>query len=220
MHASNIPADHRSSLPTLQSRYLALLPIVEQYAPLAARGLRCPHRRAEIAQEMRAVVWSWLVRLAGHGKDGSAFPASLAFLAARAVRAGRKVTGQESAQDVLSPRAQARHHFTVAQLAERPILRGTVWEEALADNHRTPPDEAACFRLDWPCWLASWDERDRRLIEDLAMGERTGDMARKYDVSPGRVSQKRQQFREDWQRFQCEDNDPDEQLAQSRRGRK
>jgi hypothetical protein len=219
MHAPTVPADCPTSIPSLQTRYLAILPFVEKYAPFAASGLKCPDRRAELAQEMRAVVWAWLVRLARQGKDASAFSASLAFLAARAVRAGRKLTGSDSTQDVLSPRAQAHHRFTVAQLTENPTLRGTVWEEALADNRHTPPDEAACFRLDWPCWLAGWDERDRRLIEDLAIGERTGDLARKYGVSASRVSQKRHQFHEDWQRFQGEDTNPDGQLPECRRKR-
>ena len=30
------------------------------------------------------------------------------------------------------------------------------------------PDEQVAFRLDFPVWLASWDERRRRLIEQMA----------------------------------------------------
>jgi hypothetical protein len=44
-------------------------------------------------------------------------------------------------------------------------------------------------------------DRDRRLIHDLMVGERTADVARKYGMTPGRVSQKRCQFMQDWQRF-------------------
>ena len=40
--------------------------------------------------------------------------------------------------------------------------------EALTDNTQTPPDEAAAFRIDFPIWLMSWSERDRRIIEENA----------------------------------------------------
>src|SRR5687768_4092356 len=66
-------------------------------------------------------------------------------------------------------------------------LLGNELSEALKDNCRTPPDEPAAFRLDWPCWLTTRTERDRRLIRDLMAGERNLDVAREYGLSPARV---------------------------------
>jgi hypothetical protein len=40
-------------------------------------------------------------------------------------------------------------------------------------------------------------------MHDLMVGERTADVARKYGLTPGRVSQKRREFMQGWQRF-CE----------------
>jgi hypothetical protein len=62
-------------------------------------------------------------------------------------------------------------------------------------------DEQVCFRLDFPRWRASRTERDRRLLDDLMLGERTLEVAGKYGLSPGRVSQLRREFLLDWRRF-------------------
>ena len=70
------------------------------------------------------------------------------------------------------------------------------------------PDEQAAFRADWPAWLATRSARDRRLIADLALGERTLDAARKYGLSAARVSQLRREFMDDWLLF-CGEREPD-----------
>ena len=67
------------------------------------------------------------------------------------------------------------------------------FEERLQDNRMTPVPEQAAFRIDFPVWLRTWSERDRRIIEDMAQDHRTFDLSRKYGCSPGRISQKREQ---------------------------
>ena len=57
------------------------------------------------------------------------------------------------------------------------------------------------FRLDFPSWLRTRTDRDRRIIGDMAMGQRTLDLSRKYGISPGRISQLRREFHDDWERF-------------------
>jgi hypothetical protein len=208
------------SLADLQVRYIAVLPIVERYAPLACRGLKCPHRRDDAAQELRSMVWSWLVRLAQKGRDGTAFIRSLAYLAARAVRSHRKIAGGERAKDVHSPLAQARHGFRVEAL---PIstrrchedIHGAVggqrrldaYEERLQDNTVTPPDRQCMFRLDYRAWRAQHSQRDKHILDDLAQDETTLDVARKYRLSPSRISQMRRIYLSSWRVF-CGDDEP------------
>jgi hypothetical protein len=157
---------------------------------------------------MVALSWKWYLHLTRLGKDPCQFPSALARYAARAVRAGRRLCGQEPTRDALSPLAQQRHGFVTQRLPafdtgrdDNPVL------EALQDNTVTPPPDQAAFRQDFPAWRAAYADRDRRLIDDLMAGERTGDLARKYGLSPGRISQKRCQFRLDWQRL-CEAPEP------------
>jgi hypothetical protein len=120
----------------------------------------------------------------------------------------------ERAKDVCSRCAQKRHGFRVESLPTstrtghdqlyaaphgQQVLDAV--EERLRDNAITPVPEQVAFRLDWPAWLATRTERDRRIVDRLALGEGTGEVAREFGVSPGRVSQLRREFHEDWERF-------------------
>jgi hypothetical protein len=171
------------------------------HSELTFRFLHCPAERADCVQEAIALAWFWYRSLAQRGKDASDFAATLASYAVRAVQVGRRVTGSEPSQDVLSVTAKLRHGVRVFYLQEGGTLAINGWQEAVADNVRTPPDEQAAFRIEFPAWLPTRTSRDRRLIADLAVGERTGDVARKYGLSAGRISQLRRAFCEDWTHF-------------------
>jgi hypothetical protein len=201
------PADP-APLARLQATFLtSVLPKVLTHGRVYFRHLRSAELKEEYVAEMVALAWSWHLRLAERGKDATRFPTALATFAARAVRSGRRLAGMDRANDVLSPLAQWRKGFAVSSLPSSSSPSGNVFDEALRDNAQTPPDEQVCFRIDFPAWRASRTERDRRLLDDLALGERTLDAAGKYGLSPGRVSQLRREFREDWHRF-CGDPPP------------
>ena len=72
--------------------------------------------------------------------------------------------------------------------------------------------EQVAFRVDFPNWLASLSERDRRVVEQLILGERTRDVARRFGISPGRVSQLRREFHLAWLAF-CDELPPKEGQA-------
>src|SRR4051794_12926430 len=119
-----------------QALFLTLiLPKVESHGQVVFRALRCADARRNAVNEMVALAWRWTLRLAQRGKDATQFPTAIATFAARAVRAGRRLTGQEKAKDVLSPLAQRRHGFGVCKLPEVSTLSGNnPIEEALQDN--------------------------------------------------------------------------------------
>jgi hypothetical protein len=188
----------------LHNRFLAMLPRIELHARFSFRHIKCQQRKEDCIQEVVALSWKWFIRLAQRGKDASAFVSTLATLAALAVRSGRRVCGQEKSKDVLSPLAQQRHGFVVEKLPGYRTLAGTPVEEALRDNTRSDVSVQVAFRLDFPAWRSTLTETDRRITDDLMIGERTKDVARRFGLSPARVSQKRRGFYEDWQRFHGE----------------
>jgi len=185
----------------LHAEFLAVLERIERHANVYFRHVKYPHRKEEMIAETVALSWSWFVRLHQRGKDPSGFISILATHAARHIRLGRRLCGQEKTKDVLSPLAQTRFNFTTCPLPDGSSLNGNVFDEALRDNTQTPPDEQAAFRLDFPAWRLSRCERDRRLIDDLMIGERTKDVSRKHGLTQGRISQLRREFHEDWTRF-------------------
>jgi hypothetical protein len=191
-----------AALARLQADFLDLvLPKVLSHGRVYFRHVWSTELKEEYIAEMVALTWKWHLRLAERGKDSTRFPTALATFAARAVRSGRRLAGMDRAKDVLSPQAQQRQGFVVAKLPDCSTLDGSPLDEALHDNTKSPPDQQAMFRIDFPAWRASRTERDRRVLDELMLGERTLDVAGKYGLSPGRVSQLRREFHDDWEFF-------------------
>jgi len=215
-------ANFASTSPTFQElrdRFEVLLPRIELHARIFFRNVKCTQAKEEAVAETLGLSWKWFIRLAERGKDAGTFVSTLASYAARAVKSSRQVCGQQKAQDVMSPVAQRRHGFAVLHLPTSTAtpyetLYGAVlgqhlhdaFEDRLADNTRTPVPDQAAFRIDFPSWYATLTERDRRMVDDLITGERPGDVARRFGLSAGRVSQKRRAFHDDWQRFHAENH--------------
>jgi len=186
---------------SLHARFLALLPRIESHARIYFRHQKCHDRKEECVQEAIAIAWKWFVSLAKRGKDAAEFVSTLAGFAARAVRNGRRLCGQERTVDVLSPQAQQQRNFAVGKLPDFSTLSDNPLMEALHDNMVSPVPDQVCFRLDFPRWLATLSERNRRLAEEMALGHHTKELARKYGVCPARISQLRREFHTDWTRF-------------------
>ena len=202
------------SLPQLQDTFLAMQPRLMKHARFFFRDIHCRQRRDDCIAEMMGLCWKWFVSLARRGKDARHFVSALASYAARAVQSGRRVAGQLKYRDVFSSTAQRHQGFRLETL--RLSIRTTyeelyasvggqrqsdVLEERLHDNRQTPVPDQVAFRCDFPAWLRTRSERDRRIIEDMARDERTSVLARKYRVCPGRISQLRRDYQADWQRF-------------------
>jgi hypothetical protein len=188
----------------LQSRFLAFLPRIEAHARICFRGIRCPDLRADRIAETVALAWKWFLRLEERGKDATQFVSAIATYAVKAVRCGRRVAGAEKAKDVMNPLTQQRHGFVVEKLPDHSTLTANPLTDALCDNTMTPPPDAAAFRIDFPEWMDSLQDRDRRLATKLMIGERTLDTARRFRMSPARVSQLRRELSQDWARFHGE----------------
>jgi hypothetical protein len=201
------PAAPLASLGHLQARFLELLPRIEGHARSRFRHLRCPGRRADAVAETIAVSWRWYVRLSARGRDAAPFVGALALLAARHVRAGRRLCGQEKSKDALSALAQQRHGFAAQALpAHETSGAGNEALDALRDNAVTPPPEQAAFRIDYPAWLARLAQRDRTIAREMALSRSTKELASEHGLSQGRVSQLRRELHASWRRFHGEDS--------------
>jgi DNA-directed RNA polymerase specialized sigma24 family protein len=198
----------------VQARFVAILPRIELHARIFFRDVRCPHKREDYVQETRALAWKFFTRAIEQGKNPLTFVSRIATFAARHVRSGRRLCGQERSRDTMSPLAQRRRGFTVKTL---PVTTTQpheqcyanphgqrlmdALEERLRDNSLTAVPEQVCFRLDFPAWLNTLSDRDRRVVEDLMQDERTRHVANKYGITPGRVSQLRRELMQRWRRF-------------------
>lgn len=205
-----VPAMPAAPVEQLHSKFVTLMPKIESCVTVYFRDVRCPATKADCIAEAVALAWAWFCRLAQRGKDAAGFVTVLASYAARAVCCGRRVCGQERARDVLSPVAQKKHNFSVGCLPDFSSLEGNIWDEALTDNTQSDVVDQVCFRLDFPRWRRSHTERDRRVIDDLIIGSRTQEVARRFGLTESRISQLRRAFADDWKQF-CGDGAEEEQ---------
>jgi hypothetical protein len=176
-------------------------------APAVAKWARHNFRTDDDAvQECIGLAWKWCLSLAHRGKDGSRFASAIARFAVRAYRSGRRVCGQLRARDAMSPRAWWRHGFTVEAFPEHDTFAAddNPMLTAMADHGRADPADHAAFRIDWPRFLALLSDRDRQLAEQLGVGEPGNVVARKFAISPGRVTQVRQRLIREWAKFHGE----------------
>jgi DNA-directed RNA polymerase specialized sigma24 family protein len=181
--------------------FLEILPRVQRHALFQFRAVRDPHRREDLTQEVLAYCLKWARLLWGRGRDVRRFPAALAAYAVLSVRSGRRLCGRCKSKDALSEYAQARFGFACGRLPAWDAAGSAALQEALADNTRSPVGEQVAFRLDIPAWLGTLSARNRRIVGRLLLGESTKRVARRFGVSPGRVSQLRREFRAAWRRF-------------------
>jgi hypothetical protein len=104
---------------------------------------------------------------------------------------------------VLSPYAQRKQGFAVSRLQRPDETEGT-WKEILVEDRNCTPAELAASRLDFDAWLRRLPRHKRRVASTLAAGETTCGAARKFRVTPGRVSQLRRELAENWDAFNGE----------------
>jgi RNA polymerase sigma factor (sigma-70 family) len=196
MIAKAIPADDR------QEKFLQLLPQIRQQARLAFRN-EPAERREDLVAEVIANCWVAYNRLIERDLHDVIYATPLAGYAVKQVRDGRRVGSSLNVKDVSSKYAQHRKGFVMESL-DRYDRKHAEWKEVLVEDRHAGPAETAACRIDFAAWLRSLPKRSRRVAEMLAKGEPTKAVARRFHVSPGRISQLRRELMNHWQEFQGE----------------
>lgn len=192
----------RQSVPAWHARFLEMLPAIVQHARISFRHLR-PEARAEAVQEVVCNTCCAVARLAELGKLDLAYPSVLARFAVAQVKDGRKTGSKLNCRDVLSPYCQRLKDVVVERLDSFDEEEGQ-WREVVVEDHHAGPAETACARIDIGDWFARLPRCKRRVAQVLATGETTKKTARKFHLSPGRISQLRRELQDDWRDFQGE----------------
>ena len=97
--------------------------------------------------------------------------------------------------------AQRVKHFTLERLDRYDEATGQ-WRQMLLEDPKAGPADTAAARIDFGTWLRSLPRRQRWIALTLASGETTKAAARKFRVSPGRISQVRKELAASWNAFQ------------------
>lgn len=191
-----VTATRKGRMVAWHAGFLAMLPAIRRSLRAAFRGLD-PEAREEAVQEGICNALAAYVRLYRRGELDRAYPTPLACYAARQIRSGRKVGGKLNVRDVSSAHCQCLKHVVLERL-DKWDREEQAWMEIVVEDRHSSPADVVRVRLDFAAWLKTLPRRDRKVALDLANGHRTSDIARKYDLSDGRISQLRKELHLSW----------------------
>ena len=189
----------KRSVPRWHKKFLVMLPLIRQHAQISFRQLD-PEARSEAVQEVIANALVAFRRLVELGKTDVAFPSPLARYGVSQVRAGRRVGASLNCKDISSLHCQNQKRLTLERL-DYFDTEEMCWAEVLIEDRTAGPAETAASRIDFASWLRSLSRQKRKVATTLATGESTQATARRFHLSPGRVSQLRSELKEAWEVF-------------------
>ena len=190
--------------PDWHKPFMRMLPRIRQHARIAFG--RCkPDAREEAVQAVVCNACAAIARLAELGKLDLAYASVLARYGVAQVKDGRMTGGHLNCNDILSGYCQRLQGLRVERL-DHYDEEENGWTEVVVEDRTAGPAEIARVRLDFSDWLHQLPRRNRRIAEFLSLGHRTGEAARKFRVSEGRVSQLRRELAESWRKFVGDDD--------------
>ena len=78
------------------------------------------------------------------------------------------------------------------------------WIDTLVEDKRASVADQVAAKLDVGAWFATLTRKMKQIAGDFAFGCSTSEVANKYGVTPGRISQLRRTLEESWLAFQQE----------------
>ena len=176
------------------------MPAIEKHAKRAFQNLDA-EAREEAVQEVVCNACRAYARLFELNKTDLAYPTALTRFGIRQARQGRKVGGRLNIRDISSEHCQREKGLVVERL-DKFDREENAWQEILVEDRRAGPAEVAVTRIDFAAWLHLLPRRLRKIATFLASGESTTATAKRFRVSPGRVSQIRRELHVAWNLFQ------------------
>jgi hypothetical protein len=188
----------KPSAPTFEE----LLPSITKQARIAFRDSPLSERE-ELEAEVVANCYLAYVRLIERGLGHVIYATPLAQYAIKQIHAGRRVGTKLNVRDITSAYCQQRKGVRMNRLDHYDVDEGG-WQEILVEDRRATPADVAATRLDFAAWLQTLRRKERRVAELLSTGESTKVAARRFRISPARISQLRRELRNCWLTFQGE----------------
>ena len=177
-----------------QSSFVTMLPEIQQRLRRAFCRLDPASRDEAVGEGVLHALVAYS-RLYEKKREHVATPSSFAFYSARAVRRGRPAAGRMNGKDVLNRYAQVGHGIQVDRSQGE-------WIDILVEDRRASVPDQVAAKLDFASWFATLTKRMKEIATDLAFGWSTAEVARKYGVTAGRISQLRRTLEESWAAFQ------------------
>jgi hypothetical protein len=185
-----------------QRGFLEMLPCIEHHIRVALRSLKGAAKDEAICEVVASCLCAYR-RLYEQNALDRAFATALVRYGVRNYFRGRRVGTSQCSHDLYSVQAQTKVEVKL-QSVGTPRDQRVEWMECLADIRRMPVPDQVHFRIEFPRWLAMQTNRNRQIAMGLLLGHSALQVARKQNISPGRVSQIRRELYESWKAFNSE----------------
>lgn len=189
-------------------KFESFLPALTQQFRRATRFIPLREDREEATQEMIALAFSYYQSLVDRDKTDSVFSTPLGDFAIRSFFAGRRVTGMSST-DITSPRCQKLDRAEVIRLEYRSKTDNKLKEINVYDKYHKPSTIAG-FKIDFEAWIDTLDDKKKEILFTILEGYSTGELSKRFGVSPGRISQLRHELAASWKTFVADSPDKEE----------
>ena len=124
-------------------------------------------------------------------RTGRKIPArSVAFYSIQRAKSGRRAY-QSGASDPLSPVFRTRNTSAIVPI-DAPISSAGEGSRTMQDfiaSGIEDPSETALRRIDWESFLGTLASRERQILSCIADGWRNMDIAKRFNVTPARITQ-------------------------------
>jgi len=147
-------------------------------------------------QEMRAIAFDNYRSLVRRGKE--VFYTPIKNFAIKRYKSGRRFAGS-STTDILSDWTRILGRCDICSLSQFGVEDNSL--HFMVDRRQSNVADTVQFKMDFKDWHYRQSPRDQQIITDLSMSETTGDVAKKYGVSPASISIKRKDFANSWKAF-------------------
>ena len=185
-----------------RQQFLAMLPAITRVARQTFSDLDAEEEEEAVA-EVVATALIMFVGLVERGKEDLAYATVLAAYSIRRVRTGRQAATPRNICDVSSMHCRLNKGVKVERLDRFDPNEGG-WQAVLVEDKHAGPAEIAAARIDIGEFFGRLKPRDQEVAGFLAEGNTTNDAAKRFRVSPSRISKMRRGFYDSWQRFQGE----------------
>jgi len=185
------------SVPTFDALYAKMLPHFKYFAKHHVRRKRRRGDYEDVIQELAGFALQMYNSLIRRGKGAEVFYTPLMQFAIKRYREGRRFVGSNT-KDILSHQTQILGRSKTCQLSQFDEEQDT-WDFMTDRKGRVL--DAVQFKIDYDAWHTSLPPRDQKIVTDLSYGYTTGDVATKYGVSAGLISQYRKRYHKDWNDF-------------------
>jgi len=183
------------------AKFAELEPLIRKTVRIVLRN-RDPDKRDDAVQSAIVHSWESIRALAIKGRLEDASAAALAWQGIRHYREGRIGGCPSSSVDALGERCRFLQRVKVLNdnndYGDEILFHSMA---TLVDGRYSVPKTVA-FRLDFfEGWYQQQSSKDQEIIRLLAYGETTGDVAKKYNVTPAMVTYWRRKYEKSWREY-------------------